>query len=38
MEICADNIMPRATGNAELALCITGFTGNVTILAGEAGP
>jgi hypothetical protein len=34
--ICAGNIVPGATVNAGLALCIMGFTGNVTILAGQS--
>ena len=37
--ICVGNIVPGATVNTGLAQCVTGFTGNVTILAGrsEAG-
>jgi hypothetical protein len=34
--ICAGNIVPGATVNAGRALCIMGFTGNVTILAGQS--
>ena len=34
--ICAGNIVPGATVNAGLALCIMGFSGNVTILAGQS--
>ena len=34
--ICAGNIVPGATVNAGLALCVMGFTGNVTILAGQS--
>ena len=34
--ICAGNIVPGATVNAGLALCIMGFAGNVTILAGQS--
>src|SRR4029077_2697058 len=35
--ICAGNIMPGAAVNAGLAQCVAGFTGNVTILAGQSG-
>ena len=35
--ICAGHIMPGAAVNAGLAQCVTGFTGNVTILAGQSG-
>ena len=35
--ICAGNVVPGATVNAGLAQCVTGFTGNVTILAGRSG-
>jgi hypothetical protein len=34
--ICAGNIVPGATVNAGLSLCIMGFTGSVTILAGQS--
>ena len=34
--ICAGNIVPGATVNAGLALCIMGFAANVTILAGQS--
>jgi hypothetical protein len=35
--LCAGNIVAGATVNAGLAQCITGFNGNVTILAGQSG-
>ena len=36
--ICAGNIMVGATVSSGVAQCVTGFTGNVTILAGQSGP
>jgi hypothetical protein len=36
--LCAGNIAIEANVNAGLAQCLSGFTGTVTILAGQAGP
>ena len=36
--LCAGNIAIEASVNAGLAQCLSGFTGTVTILAGQAGP
>jgi hypothetical protein len=36
--VCDGNINQGATVNAGSAQCLTGFTGTVTVLAGQAGP
>ena len=36
--VCDGNIIAGATVTAGLAQCLTGFTGTVTVLAGQAGP
>jgi hypothetical protein len=36
--VCAGNIVAGATVNSGMAVCVTGFTGTVTILAGQSGP
>ena len=36
--LCAGNIAIEANVTAGLAQCLSGFTGTVTILAGQAGP
>jgi hypothetical protein len=35
---CAGNIIVGATVNAGMAQCLSGFTGTITVLAGQAGP
>ncbi len=36
--MCVGNIIAGATVNAGMAQCLSGFTGPVTVLAGQAGP
>jgi hypothetical protein len=36
--VCTGNVVVGATVNAGLAECLTGFTGTLTILAGQSGP
>src|ERR1700693_1850505 len=36
--VCAGNIAVHASVNAGLAQCLSGFTGTVTVLAGQSGP
>ena len=36
--VCVGNIIAGATVNTGMAQCLSGFTGTLTILAGQAGP